>query len=514
MERQVNLMAETIVLCPKGRNARGFLQEMGYRFFYCGGKGSCGKCKGKVLAGDAGAYSEEETKLLTEKERQDGVRLLCQIHAMTDLKLAVYMDISKEKPEIQRLDKMEGGERKEDDNRTGHYGVAFDLGTTTLAAALFDWRKRKLLEISAWNPQGVFGADVISRMQYCLHGDGAVTMQRKLLEGMNLMLSELLQALREQTGEEVSVDTVVAAGNSAMTHFLLGEDVAGLAKTPFCPAFLKGQERNAAALGLCVPEHTNLFTLPLLGGQVGGDITAALLSVDIFSQEEGTLLVDIGTNGEIAFFRNGKLYVCSAAAGPALEGAGISCGMRAQAGAVEKVWLTGGEVYTKVLGNAKPSGICGSGLIDAAAVLLELGKLHSDGYLEGGAFALCSGSIRIIQEDIRQFQMVKAAIRAGITAVVRAAGADVSEISQIYIAGAFGSSLRKQNAVRTGLLPEVPSGKIYAVGNASLKGAGLVLCSKERRQQAEDIRNAVVLTELAGSEDFRREYLCQMNFMQ
>lgn len=506
-------MAETMVLCPKGRNVREFLQEMGCRFFYCGGKGSCGKCKGRVLAGDAGAYSEEEKKLLTEKERQDGIRLLCQIHALTDLNLAVCLDAPKEKQEMQRLDGMEGEGRKENDSKTGHYGVAFDLGTTTLAAALFDWKKkRKLLEISAWNPQGVFGADVISRMQYCLHGDGAVQMQGKLLEGMNLMLSELLSALREQSGEEISIDTVVAAGNSAMTHFLLGEDVASLAKTPFRPAFLKGQERNAAALGLCVPEHTKLFTLPLLGGQVGGDITAALLSVDIFSQEEGTLLVDIGTNGEIAFFRNGKLYVCSAAAGPALEGAGISCGMRAQAGAVEKVWLTGGEVYTKVLGNAKPLGICGSGLIDAVAVLLELGKLHADGYLEDGEFSLCSGSVRITQEDIRQFQMVKAAIHAGITAVVRAAGAELSEISQIYIAGAFGSSLRKQNAVRTGLLPDVPSGRIQAVGNASLKGAGLVLCSGEKRRQAELIRDAVVLTELAGSEDFQKEYLLQMGF--
>jgi uncharacterized 2Fe-2S/4Fe-4S cluster protein (DUF4445 family) len=236
--------------------------------------------------------------------------------------------------------------------------------------------------------------------------------------------------------------------------------------------------------------------------------------------------VDIGTNGEIAYLFDGTIYVCSTAAGPALEGAGISCGMRAQRGAIEKVWLMGGEIYTKVIGNTVAQGICGSALIDAVAVLLDLGKLETNGYLENGSVRLSkeavfseedgnlgeSKYVQITQEDIRQYQMVKAAIRAGIETVVHAAGKTMGDISELYIAGAFGSNIRKQNAIRTGLLPDLAVEKIKVIGNASLAGASMVLCNKEAGAYAERIREHAILVNLAEKKEFQEAYIKAMDF--
>lgn len=493
-------------MCPAGERGKEFLQNLGYDFFYCGGKGTCGKCKGKVWKGDAGKLSKAEQELLTEKEKTENIRLLCQIEAVTDLELCL-MEKETDSTEEKQFFKGESGEKEQREKRTG---AAFDIGTTTVAGALFDLDTgRRIMEMTAWNPQGCFGADLISRMQYCLEqADGMEKMQQKIVGCMN----EMLRGFEEKTGRKVN--SVTAAGNSAMTHFLLGERVDTLARVPFRPSFTERQERDGKECGLSVKEGAKLLTLPLLEGQVGGDITAALLSVDIFSRESGTLLVDIGTNGEVAFLWGGNLYICSTAAGPALEGAGISCGMRAQEGAIEKVWLMGGKVYTKVIGGTVARGICGSALIDAIAVLLDLGKIREDGYLPEGNFSLYQGDecIEITQEDVRQFQMVKGAVRAGIETVVHAAGAGMEDIARIYIAGAFGSNLQRQNAVRTGLLPEIPSKKIVAVGNASLKGAGLVLCSEEARRYAERIRGAVILVNLAETMEFQEAYIGRMGF--
>lgn len=514
-------MIEKVIICPAGENGRDFLQSTG-GYFYCGGKGTCGKCKVRVLEGEAGKLSKAEEEMLTEREKAENVRLLCQIKAVTDLKLymqAEEMDITENRFSGRKEVWHDTG--NEDTEERKRFGAAFDIGTTTVAGKLFDLdEKRPIQEIMAWNPQGGFGADVISRMQYCLEQpNGMKHMQKKITGCMN----EMLRYFEEKVKTGICV--VTAAGNSAMTHFLLGRRVDTLAKVPFQPLFTEGQEIDGKDCGLCVKDDVKLYTLPLLRGQVGGDITAALLSIDIFSRESGTLLADIGTNGEIAFFWNGKIYICSTAAGPALEGAGISCGMRAQTGAIEKVWLMGGEIYTKVIGNVTARGICGSALIDVIAVLLDLGKVHSDGYLENGSFVLYRREnqnsnteeenicVKITQEDIRQYQMVKGAVRAGIETVVHAAGATEKDISQVYIAGSFGSNIRKQNAIKTGLLPDIALGKVTTVGNASLKGASMVLLFEETKQYAERIKDSTVLVNLAEKREFQEMYIKQMNFL-
>ena len=502
MDKGVRDMEEKKIRCPKGADVKECLRENSLLFFDCGGRGTCGKCRGRVLKGDAGKLTKEEETLLTEKEKAENVRLFCQIRAVTDLELSV----EREKPVFVSEYPEQKGSCGCQERRLG---LALDMGTTTLAGLLVDLETgRALAEGTVWNPQGCYGADIISRMQYCLQPGGTERMQKKLIEG----LRELLDCLTGQTGEIVRI---TAAGNSAMTHFLLGRKTDTLAYAPFQPEFFDSQSVDAEKLGIPVPKGTELLTLPLLQGQIGGDITGALLSVDIFEKGEGTLLFDLGTNGEIAFYWKGKIYVCSTAAGPALEGAGISCGMRAQAGAIESVWLTGGNIFTKVIGNRKAEGICGSALIDAVSVLLDLGKIHPDGYLEGERFFLSgteeSGGVFLTQEDIRQYQLVKAAIRAGMEAVVHAADAEQKDISGIYIAGAFGNSLRKRNAVRTGLLPDL-NVEITAVGNASLKGAALVMVSENARKYVKKIQDSAVLVPLAEAEEFKEAYIREMGF--
>jgi len=392
------------------------------------------------------------------------------------------------------------------------YGAAFDIGTTTVVARLYDLQERRqLMELSDRNPQRNYGADIIGRMQFALKKkENAAFLQEKILQCM----AQMLEIFRQKTG--VPVSFITAAGNSAMTHLLLSEPVETLAKKPFLPAFKEGQYRewhqDKEHIILKKRERNMpfLYTLPLLEGQIGGDTSAALLASDRYSMGNGTLLLDLGTNGEIVFYWNSRLYACSTAAGPALEGAGISCGMRAEPGAIASVWLNGGEIYVKTVGNTEPKGICGTGLIDAAAVLLDIGKLHKDGYLEDGRLIFPESDICLTQDDIHAFLMAKAAIRAGISAVLGCAGAKSKDIQYILAAGAFGSHLNIQNAIRIGLFPE--AGTVKFLGNAALDGAGMVLLDQKKKEEIKRFREKLVYVNLAEDPVFREEYIRQMMF--
>jgi len=469
-------------------------------FFVCGGHGICGKCKCRVQKGDAGALSAQEKRLLTKKEKAAGIRLACQLKNVEKLKLEMLREQDAYPSEISDYKRRETTVCAE----ISEYGAAFDIGTTTVAGRFFHLKTGQfIMELLAWNPQGRFGADVISRMQFALDTEEGA---KKLQDAVLFCLEDMVSKFKEKTGYDLSY--AVAAGNPAMTYLLLKESVKSLARKPFCPVWVEGQLKM---LSFSQGQDLPFYTMPLLQGQVGGDITAGLLSLDIFSRESGALLADIGTNGELAFWWRDKLYICSTAAGPALEGAGISCGMRAEPGAIEKIWLTGGRIYTKTIAGLPPAGICGSALVDAVAVLLDTGKLKKDGYLEGGEWYLASG-VSITQEDIRQYQLVKAAICAGILTLLRAAGAEMIDIREIFVAGAFGSSLRKHNIIRTGLFPSIAPEKLTPIGNASLKGAGFVLLDNRKKEYAEKIREKTVYINLAEEPLFREEYLRQMSF--
>lgn len=536
------------MICPQGEIVKDFLQKKGYGIFDCGGRGTCGKCKAQVLEGNAGELTEIEKKMLTSKELSEQIRLLCQIQAVTDVKLSIKCIEKKEEgisfsAKMPVMDNQKQEKKQKEISVAESFGVAFDIGTTTVVGRLFDLTTKQMIkEMTAWNPQQCFGADVITRMQYCLKSNGKFNgrkeMQRQIADCLDKMLQffmevesrtdnqkekerkvekELEIKKESELEKEIRINKIVVAGNSAMTHFFLEQNIDSLAKAPFCPLFTKGQERKGRECHLKNAENAAVFTLPLLEGQIGGDITAGLLSIDIFSKPDNTMFVDIGTNGEIAFFRNAKIYLCSTAAGPALEGVGISCGMRASLGAIERVWLSGGEVYTKVIGNTMAQGICGSALIDAIAVFLDLGKIEKSGYLDSGSIILTKPergdfNISITQEDIRQYQMVKGAIRAGMEVLMNTANAKLKEIEHIYIAGSFGSNIRKQNAIKTGLLPNISSEKITMIGNASLQGASMVLLSEKSKQYAETIREKIVFVNLAEKKEFQELYIKYLDF--
>lgn len=423
------------------------------------------------------------------------------------------------------------------------YGVAFDIGTTTVVGLCWDLAKRELLATdAARNPQVVHGGDVISRIGYSVREDENLEEMRQLvIDCLNEILDGFLEKLPVRRTE---IAEITAVGNTTMSHLLLGEDPEGLAASPFRPAFRGAVRESAAELGLRVPAETAFYLLPGIAGHVGSDITAGLMSLDLGNKDSLDVFVDIGTNGEVAVAENGRILVCSTAAGPAFEGAAIRQGMRATEGAIEGVSLceSGADIELKVIGDVSPAGICGSGLIDAVSVMLSTGLMDRTGRIltedealsagvspllarrlvlrdEEACFVLRepdpegnSAEILLRQSDIREVQLAKSAIVSGILALLKKSGHTAAEADHLYLAGAFGNYIRKEAAVNIGLLPDISPDRIIAVGNAAGVGASLALFGDKEKAQAERIAASAEHVELAGSSLFYDLYIENMNF--
>ncbi len=467
----------------------------------CGGHGKCGKCK--VLAsGELSAVTAEEKRLLTAEELQKGVRLACCTQVMGDCTVAL---IEQENAAQIATEGATVTMRIAPD--FARCGAAVDIGTTTLAAALYDANGKLLARASALNPQSVCGADVVSRIEAAMAGEG-----ERLACLITEEIDRLLADLAEQGGIQPNeIEALVITGNTVMLHLLTATDPSPLARAPFAAKRLFGETLPALELGLKkLSDQAAVYLPPCVSAFVGADTVCALLASGLCEGDKTALLVDIGTNGEIALWHQGSLTVCSTAAGPAFEGAGISMGMRGEVGAIDCVRLEDGQPCCHVIGDLAPRGICGSGLVDAIACLLENETLDESGYLEEDA--VLAPPVAVTAQDVRAVQLAKSAIRAGMETALSACGLSVKELERLCVAGGFGAYLDLQNAAKIGLLPPDGIDRVEILGNAALGGAAMLLLDPALRKKGAALAEQAVLLELAANPTFAENYMEYMMF--
>ena len=441
--------------------------------FPCGGQGRCRGCRVRVAEGDLSVNAAQHERLSTQ-EITEGWRLACQCKVESALTL-----------ELRQWDASILGNDAEFvfTPRTG-LGVAIDIGTTTLAAQLLDLRTGAVLGVrTALNPQARYGADVMSRVQCAVTEQGAKLLQEAILRQAAGLIRQLVHAA-EADIQDVTI--VVLVGNTVMHHLFCGIDLEPLSRYPFETANPGLQKIEPASLGAGLSAAAEIWFLPCPGSFVGSDILAGIVATGLHLREKPSLLVDLGTNGELVVGNRHKILCASTAAGPAFEGARISMGMRAATGAIWKVQppQEGQDgLCCEVLGNVVPAGLCGSGLVDAAAVGLDLGKISNMGRLKGGADLLLQEPVVLTQTDIRQLQLAKGAIAAGIQILLRAWGTEAEELEHIYLAGAFGNYIDRASARRIGLIEFAPE-RVEPIGNSALLGAKIALFAESSQALA------------------------------
>ncbi|MCF8130115.1 MAG: ASKHA domain-containing protein [Deltaproteobacteria bacterium] len=569
----------------------------------CGGKGVCGKCRGRILEGDPGAVSSAEKRFLDQKELKEGMVLLCQRSVSADLVVetamgetsgafspskgaVVEMDMEVDpqfvktrleltpptltdqrsdldgilsllpdhvRPDPRILNSLPHLLRKsnyrvtsvevnghlisveEGDTEKQCYGIAFDVGTTTVGGYLVDLKAGTVLaSASSGNRQARYGADVISRITHIRNAPDALSHMKSLvIETIEAIIANLL-ATSGVDSQNVYLMSVV--GNTVMSHFLLGISADNIASAPFVPVFSRLPALSVDHLGLrSLKPETRLFLLPNIAGYVGADTTGMILATHIHEGEQTRLAMDIGTNGEIVLASKGRFMACSTAAGPAFEGGSISQGMRAEPGAVCAVRLNG-DVHLKTVGDQTPRGICGSGLVDAVSEMVRLGIINRRGRIEapvdcpdsvplliknrirqhetGNRFLLFTKNqeIAVTQKDISELQLAKGALRAGIEILMEAQGLSAEDLDEILLAGAFGSGLRPESLMGIGLLPNIPLDRVKAVGNAAGKGAVMALLSKRKKALAATVAKTCEHVELSAHKDFFEKFARALAF--
>lgn len=389
------------------------------------------------------------------------------------------------------------------------YLLAFDIGTTTVVGYLLDGNTgRELAAESRRNPQAAYGADVISRIQHALKG------QLDVLTGsIRGCAEEITLALCERAKiKPAEIRIVSLVGNPAMQQLFLGISPENLARIPFAPVLTQVQTVPAKEY-LPLWENAALLIVPDISGFVGADTVACVLATGLDTKDEATLLVDIGTNGEMVLGNQRRMVACSAAAGPALEGANIQFGMRGQAGAIDHVWIENGRFRCSVIGGGEAVGICGSGLIDAVAAALDAGLINTRGRIQIEERILhLTDTVFLTQEDIRQVQLAKGAIAAGIERMAAHLGISLTDIDKVYLAGAFGTFMNAASACRIGLLPAELRGKITAIGNGAGSGAKKLARSPQALAKAQQLASRIEFLELAAAPGFQRTFAQNMRF--
>ena len=463
----------------------------------CGGRGYCKKCLVQILQGNVNG---------TEPDK-DGWVLACRAKIQGNLLINRPENNIPGENEISHI--IPG--KKVHDKKILKAGIALDIGTTTIAASLLNLDDERegfpvLDVISELNAQLPHGGDIMSRID--------AARKRKT--------AELHLAINDQTREIIKhfmdkwspgeIEKLIVSGNTVMLHFFLNVDPSGMGEVPFTPVFLEERIVKGSDLGLPAGE---IIILPSISSFVGADIVSGMAALNLQSSpdERPSIFIDIGTNGEIALLNRGKIFCTSTAAGPAFEGAEIHMGMGGVLGAINRVEHNGEEFVVSTIGSIKPRGICGSGLIDTVALMLDLGIIDETGYMEaeGGEFFLTPG-IKIINRDIRQFQLAKSAILSGIKILCKRTGLGLDEIANVYIAGGFGFFINKTNAVKSGLFPKEFLDKITVCGNLSLKGAEDALRDRNFLDKCRELKNACVNIDLSVDPDFMIEFSENMLF--
>ena len=562
----------------------------------CGGRGTCGKCKVRVLQG-ASEVTTADHRQLRKDEVENGWRLSCQARIYEDMvcevpqllrvpKAAtmglsrlviidpnvrkVYLELTEPDLHDQRSDvtrlrdalSAEGhdmaasipvlrtlpktlreagfkvtavlaGEHlvavEPGDTTEECFGVAFDVGTTTLVGTLMNLRTGMAAAVSSTlNGQAPFGADVISRISHAMNGTDSIDeLKAAVVTTMNGILDDLYRdsgVSPERTYEAVVV------GNVTMLHLLLGIDPTPISMMPFTPTFMDALSVPASEVGLRIHPAGFIQTLPALGAYVGADIVSGVLATNIAREDKMRVFVDVGTNGEIVIGSSRRTLATAAPAGPAFEGSQIKCGMRATDGAIEGVQLGEGVELQVIGGDVAPLGLCGSGLVDAVAQLLTVGLLDHSGRMRSAAdvpnhpladrlievegvraFLLAEG-VYLSQRDVRELQFAKGSIATGIKILMGILGVAASDLDEIYLGGSFGSYLNPESAKIIGLVPEVDVDRIIAVGNSAGEGAKIALLSYRERQVAFELPSRIEYVELSGRSDFNDAFVEVLRF--
>ncbi|MDW8800340.1 ASKHA domain-containing protein [Clostridium sp. A1-XYC3] len=555
----------------------------------CNGKGSCGKCKIRLLEGNLPDMVETEAKLLKKEEINSGIRLSCLVVPQGDIVIEILQKEGKhkilttgyvpdfefnplihkkifkiEKPTLENQSSFEEAicntfdvekfdwrllQQREfmigevtgvfngreligieaGDTTDLLYGVAVDIGTTTVVTSLIDMNTGKeLATASMINAQKNFGLDVLTRITYEVEHpeDSKEKLQYAIVNSINEMIGDICNKSKV---DRRNIYEISIAANCTMMHFLLGIDATSIGKSPYAPIFVKSKNILAKDIGLEAAPGARLYCLPSVSAYIGADIVAGAYVCQLHKAKENVLFIDIGTNGEIVLSNHGKLLSCSCAAGPALEGMNISSGMRAAEGAIEDVKITESGIEVKVIGEQEPIGVCGSGILAVVKELIGVGLVKKDGafikkekleesdyrynmlQLDGKKreFVLSSNpkKLLITQSDVRQVQLAKGAILSGFYALLKKANINMSELDKVVIAGQFGAHLPADSLVGIGILPEEVRDKLVYVGNSSKTGAYMALMSADVKEQIEKLAHQIDYMELGASEGYERLFM-------
>jgi len=418
-------------------------------------------------------------------------------------------------------------------------GVAVDIGSTTIVGYLMDLETGQQLAVSSLlNPQTRYGDDVVSRIDFATtNPTGLETLQSEVIKALNTIIAETARMANVSAQNIYGMSLV---GNTTMYHLFLGISPSALARAPYVPVIVDATRVAAHELGLAIHPDAHVWVLPNIAGWVGADTVGVILSTGLHLHDDMALAIDIGTNGEMALGSRQRLITCSTAAGPAFEGAQLSCGMRAAGGAIDTVKIDG-DVYWHAIGDSAPRGICGSGLVDLIAEMLKAGIIDSTGMMQDGETLNQNGqrklaqritqegrqrifelvradegaagrTVRVTQRDVRELQLAKGAIRAGIEILMKELGIEPSDVKYVYLAGAFGNYIKPESALTIGLIPHFPQAQIIPVGNAAGSGAKMALLSVDARNEATEILQNVEYLELSGRPDFQEQFAESMIF--
>ena len=556
----------------------------------CGGKGICGKCKVRILEGDAGDITETELRILKQEEVESGIRLGCLVNPEGDLKVEslqkekkhdvlasgylpdfefktdiTKMPVTIHKPTLDDqtpfedqileqtgaegmdytalgIDSMKPGEYTavlhggrvvglEHGDTTGRrFGVAIDIGTTTVVCSLVDMNNgEELGHASEINAQKHFGLDVLTRITYEIEHpeDGIIKLRKAIVGCINKRVGSICDRFSVSTDE---IYEITVGANCTVGHMLVGVDATPIGRAPFAPVFAKAKDMRAADIGLKAAPGARLYCLPSVSAYIGADIVAGAYVCDLKHRKGNTIFIDIGTNGEIVLAAKGRLMSCSCAAGPALEGMNISSGMRAAEGAIEDIHINEDGLDLKIIGDCEPAGICGSGILTVTKELLRTGivrktgafvkadKFGEDDYRskyiavdeEGKrSFRMTEGGngsdpLYITQGDVRQVQLAKGAILSGFMALMKKAGIGMADLDRVLIAGQLGAHLPAESITGAGILPVEVEDRIEYVGNTSKTGAYMALMSGKVKRQMENLAHEMDYLELGATDNYER----------
>lgn len=536
---KVENQGDVKVPAQRGDNIMELAQKAGVQIDVpCSGNGTCGKCRVRLISG---GLDVEKNMKLSDEDYEDGWRLACQSKVNSDAVIWVPASAGAFKSDIQTADLSSPEELQTYEDaleeifsagisrgctETG-YGIAIDIGTTTVTGAMLDLATGDVMaKTSLGNGQIRYGADVINRIIQQSKAGGREKLQKAVREET---VVPLMKNLCKGAGVEPdSVTRVVIAGNTTMEHLFVGADGESIRLEPYVPEFLELHGKTAGELELPVNPAAPVIFAPNVGSYVGGDITAGTLTTMLWNREELSLFVDLGTNGELVFGNGDYMLTCACSAGPAFEGGDISCGMRATTGAVESIVIDAEtmEPELTIIGkDAKPAGLCGSGLIDTISELFRCGIINAKGkfvkegkrikreeYVSSYILAFANESatgrdVEINEVDIDNFIRAKGAIFSAIRTMLNAVDMTIDDIAKVQIAGGIGSGISIENAISIGMLPKQPVEKYEYIGNSSLTGACAMLLSDEATEKVFELGQNMTYLELSTHPGYMDEFV-------